>query len=351
MKDDTRPFRVPERIRKTPKSVYLLIFFLIVVIIILAAFIFIDRSGLDDTSQQLVEMRVTIDKIISLESEIEKNQQDTLKIMNNYNSAGDGALFSSIDVFNLTEEDKELLNKKIEEENDPSLKLLLKQIIDKSAVVTAMTDNLKELESQLPEPHVVEKGESHSQICLEYLEREHGIAKENALQLIDKNKLSESIVPGFKVWNMYNGREFVTFITKGDAPTSPEEARRIAKQKLIAEKNRAIRELNSLYYIIDTKKNLVKRDILEGSFFKSYKLKKVPDRYFRYSIDLRRRSIINVYASSLKIKKIDDIVLYPKFYKEGKDYKIIFRKDKRKATVSILNRKGLKKGRVVIAVE
>jgi hypothetical protein len=329
----------------------LLIVFLIVVIIVLAALIFKDSSRLDNSSKELIEMQATIEKIIALESEIERMQRDTLKFISDYKNTGDEGLFSSIDIFELSEENKELLNKKINAEDDSSSKKILKQILAKSVSLTEKTDDLKESESQLPEPHIVEKGENHFLICLDYLEKEHGLAKEDAQKLIDKNKLSESIVPGFKVWNMYNGREFATFITRGNSSTSPEEARRSAKQKLIAEKNRAIKELNSLYYIIGTKKNLVKQDLLEGGFFKSYRLKKVPEKYFKYSIDLRTRNIINIYASYLKIDKIDSITLYPKFYKKGTDYKITLRKDKRKASVSILNRKGFKKGRVVIAVE
>lgn len=352
MKDDTRPFRSPVHAGKRPKTIFIIIALAAVVIVISLVLIFLKRSEIPiAASPELSAMQDTINKITVLESEIEKINQDAAGLAADYKTDSGEDISASLNISNPTEEEKQFLKNKIEKEQDTALKSLLIQIHDKSILIDQTRDNLKKLEAQLPPPHTVEKGETHFQICLDFLVKERDLSQEEAQLIIDKDKLVEAIVPGFKVWNFYTDRQFATFVTRGEATVSPEEVSKAAEQKIISEKNRAIRELNSLYYIIDLKKNLLKREILEGGLFKPYKLKDVSPGLFKKSIDLRVKTRLFISASFFKLDEISQIVLYPRIYKEGTDYKITIAADKRKAAFSILNIEQFKNEKVVISVE
>ncbi len=348
--DDTNPFGIPVVKKKKPRIIYFTIAVMALVIILLVVFLLVDKAKIFEKPQvKPGNIQDIIGSILVFEAGIQYEQKEILKIASQYKEGGGEDL--ARDMLNLSKEEEILLNKKMREATDQKIKSLLQEMLEKYNAINDLKNKIKELELQLPLPHIVEKGENHFQIALDYLVKEKGIEEDKARELINKNKMAEVIIPGFKVWNFYSDQEFNTFVTQGNAAISPEEARHRARQQLIAEKNRALRELNSLYYIIGLKKDLLKKGILEGGFLKPYKLQKVPGRYFKRSIDLRKINIINVYASSFKIAEIDQIVLFPRIYKEREDYRITIRKDKRKATLTFLNRTIFKKEKIVISVE
>ncbi len=352
MKDDTRPFRFPVHPGKKPKTIFIIIALIAAVIVISLVLILLKRSGIPiAVSPELSAMQDIIGKITTLESGIERINRETAGLASDYKTASGEDIQVSLDIANPTQEEKRFLTNKIENEQDAALKSLLSRIYDKRILIEQTRDNLKKLEARLPPPHIVEKRETHFQICLDFLVQERSLSREEAQSIIDKDKLLETIVPGFKVWNFYSDRQFVSFVTRGEATVSPEEVSKAVEQKIISEKNRALRELNSLYYIIDSKKNLLKNEILEGGLFKPYKLKDVPAGFFKKSIDLRMKKRLFISASFFKLDKITQVVLYPRIYKEDTDYKIMIAADKRKAAFSILNVEAFKNEKVVISVE
>ena len=90
-------------------------------------------------------------------------------------------------------------------------------------------------------------------------------------KILQKTRLQEPLLPGFKVWNFWLADGFCTFVTQGDAPLTPEEATRQPEKKRL-EKDKALASLNSLFLIIGTLKDLQARQILIGGFLRSTRL-------------------------------------------------------------------------------
>jgi hypothetical protein len=110
------------------------------------------------------------------------------------------------------------------------------------------------------------------------------------------------------------------------------------------------RQLNSLYYLVDTEKNLKDSGIIAGGFLKSKKLKTMNPMDFKNSIDLRESKTITINAGLLGLKKIKKVKLFPKHYTYGVDFKIDIGEDKQKANVVILKEEKFKKQYLVISV-
>ena len=121
--------------------------------------------------------------------------------------------------------------------------------------------------------------------------------------------------------------------------------------ELHMENKSMVKTINSLHFITDTKLNLMKGGVLKGGFLRSLKLQSIsPDLYSR-SIDLRSESKIILEANKLNLKKIRKITIFPKFYKNNIDYKIVFEKNKKYAEFTILNSDKLKNERIILSVE
>jgi hypothetical protein len=101
-------------------------------------------------------------------------------------------------------------------------------------------------------PHIVNRGESHYKIAIDYLINQKGIEKDRALELIERAALLEPLLPDFKVWNFYSGDEYGTFVTQGNASISPNQIIRKTKKKLVDARDEAISERDNLSSDIET---------------------------------------------------------------------------------------------------
>jgi predicted nuclease with TOPRIM domain len=201
------------------------------------------------------------------------------------------------------------------------------------------------------------------------------------------------------VWNFFSGDEYGTFVTQGDALVSPNEVNRRAKKKLIDAKDQAIAEknqlaaeitlleekkkeiidqlellnqekqalltrmnelsmentemqdqINSLFFLVGTRKELKESHVLKGGFLRSTKLDNVDPTLFKESIDLRMTQQIILFANALDLPHISKVVVFPNFYIENVDYKVTFEEDRQKVTIDILKPDKMKAERVVIAI-
>lgn len=373
--DDTKPIKIPYPVGKKPTGLYITIAALATVIIVLGAVLLIttnhkeDNNDLPPDSKELPALSLQmaqerINRIDNLESEVRQKQNEITLLSDNYKETGPPTV-ASIDMLNLTEEEQDILRQKMNEEGDVSIKSLLQDILERNAAIQRLQDRIQKIESLLPRPHIVSKGETHFQIAWNFLVNQKGLPPARAETIIKKISLFDALVPGFKVWNFYAGREYGTFITQGTADISPYEAKQRAKKRLVASRDRAIKELskkekeskkyqkqiNSLYYHLDSKKNLVKKRMLKQGFLQPAKLKDVSPEDFKRSIDLRKTDTIIISAGNFKMKRIKKVILYPRFYKDGQDYTITISENKQTASLTILDKAKLKNERVVISVE
>ena len=316
MKEDTQPIKIV--VQKNLSLLYIVVALLIVAIVVMAVFMFKGKAQKPATAQ-MKQMEETVQQIQKLESEIQEKQNEVFSLVGDYKKKT-GKDISDINVLNLTPEQKQVVEEKIKNEKDVSIQSLLQDILDKNSDIQGMQQRIQELESLLPKPHMVEKGENHYQIAMDFLLNEKGVEKKNAMELIERTAMFEPLIPGFKVWNFFSGEEYGTFITQGNAPISPNQVQRKVKKELVDAKDQAIAaknklesdiqemearraelisqldllsqektnmlgkisdlnqqnqalqtEMNSLFYILDRGKNLQKREILRRGFLRSAK--------------------------------------------------------------------------------
>lgn len=344
-------------------------------------------------------MSSLVQKVRTLEDNIQSNQNDILTLVGEYKKKT-GKNLPTLDIINLSEEERLLLEEKINTESNISIKNLLAEILSKKSEILELNMHIKDIEKFLPKPHIVSEGENHYQVAMDYLLNIKGIEKKEALDLVERTFLFEPLIPGFKIWNFYSKGEFGSFISQGSASVSPNTVSRREKLKLTDARDTAIKErdimsndikalrdkrdsilmqisalntekkhllkkieelnhenssivksVNSLHYIIDSKKNLLRGGVLKGGFLKSLKLQSVSAELFTNSLDLRTKKTITLNTDLLSLKIIKRIRVFPKFYKSKLDYEIIFNKDKKSALLKILNSDKLKNERIVISIE
>lgn len=380
----------------------LLFTILLLVIILLAAGYFIMKGKSGQTrvkSSKLRQMNRLVTKIRDMESNVQENQNEIFRLMKEYKDKT-GKEMPVANSLNLSNEEKKILKRKIREEKNISIKSLLKDIIDKNIEVSELELKIKKIEALLPKPHIVIRGENHYKIAMDYLINQKGIEKDKAADLIEKAALIEPLLPDFKVWNFYSGKEYGTFVTQGKASISPNQVIRKTKKKLVDARDQAISErdnlssdimtleqrrselisqlellnnektglieklndlskqnlemqksLNSIHLIIDLKENLKKKGVIKSGFLKSNKLQDISNEKFNISVDLRYNNAIKISAKELNLVKISKIVLFPKFYKNKFDYKTNIYKGGKNAVIVILSKNKFKNEKVVISVE
>jgi hypothetical protein len=383
---------------KKSKKFYYVIGALALVILVLAYFAFKGPSG-PPVSPKMKQMQQTVQQIQELEAGIQEKQNEVFTVLGEYKKKT-GEDLPEINIMNLSPEQKKVLEDKIKSEKDVSIKSLLQDILDKNADIQNLNARLQELEAMLPKPHVVEKGENHYQIAMNFLLNEKGVEKTRAMQLVERTALFEPIIPGFKVWNFYGEDEYGTFITQGSAPISPNQIQRKIKKELVDAKDKAVAEkeqlqdditemearrnelisqldllgqekqnmltrmgdlsqqnqemqtaLNSVYYAMDLHKNLTLKGIIKGGFLRATKLQKVDFAMFDRWLDLRGEPVITVSAADFGIGRIKDITIYPSYFVPDADFKVDYDEVGQNATITILDVKRFKSEKIAIAIK
>jgi len=383
---------------KKSKKIYYVIGALALVILVLAYFVLKGPAG-PKMSPKMKQMEETVQQIQQLESNIQEKQNEVFNVLNEYKKKT-GEELPEVNIMNLSPEQKKVLEDKIKNEKDVSIKSLLQDILDKNSDIQNLNARVQELETLLPKPHMVEKGENHYQIAMNFLLNEKGVDKARAMELVERTALFEPIVPGFKIWNFYAEDEYGTFITQGTAPISPNQIQRKVKKELVDAKDQAIAEkdklqsdinemetrrtelisqldllnqekqsmlgkmselndqnqemqtaLNSVYFALDLRKVLNEKGIIKGGFLRSTKLQKVDTTLFDKSLDLRGDPKIAVAAGAFQLNKIKDITIYPSYFKLDTDYKIEYDETRQNATITLLDIKKFMSEKIAIAVE
>jgi len=335
------------------------------------------------------------EKLMGLEQEIQKKENEKLKLIARF-EAKTGKKFPISEIFNIGNKEIKVLEDYIKNEKNISIKDLLETLVKKEDEIRELREEQKTINEQ-HKPHVVKKGENHYQIAIEYLLFQRGLGKDEAKKLLNKALFFDPLTPGFKVWSFYDGKEYSSFLTQGEASISPAELERMKKkeiEKIIEEerlkaqesedelkkatkefraaqlkkqseleaakkrnmqieeqKRNMERQLNSLYYLADTEKNLRDSGIIAGGFLKRKKLKTMDPTDFKNSIDLRESKTININAGVLGLRKIRRVMLFPKHYTAGVDFKIDIDQNRQEANIVILKEEKFKKQSLIISVK
>lgn len=366
--------------------------------LLLAGTLVINQRGPHKASRRQ-EIQKLVVKIRNLEKKISDQQGDLMKLLLTFKDKT-GKEISYLQLMNLTDQEKEVLRKRIRSEEGVTVKSMLKTILAKQGEVRELQRMVAEIEAKLPQAVVVHQGQNHHDIALAFLENSCGMTRKEAIERINQTPLHENLVPGFKVWNFYNEGVFGTFVTQGDATISPgwvqkraREKSLAAREKLSAERNELSgevaelrqanrglhtqishlnvnfnllsgqfsilsrrfqnldRQWNSLFYTLGLRKHLVKKGIIKGGFLKRTALNEWLPSDSQQAIDLRSSQQIRMSAAGLKAKKIKRVVLYPRHFKQGIDYRVTIPEEGDKAVITILKTEKLKNEHVVISVD
>ncbi len=383
---------------RRPKTLFWIIGLLALATVVLAVLLLKGPAG-PAVSPKMKQMEETVQQIQQLEASIQEKQNQVFSVLNEYKKKT-GEDLPEVNIMNLTPEQKGVLEEKIKNEKDVSIKSLLQDILDKNSDIQNLNARVQELETLLPKPHVVEQGENHYQVAMDFLLNEKGLDKAKAMELVERTALFEPIVPGFKIWNFYAEGEYGTFITQGTAPISPNQIQRKVKKDLVDAKDKAIAEkeklqsdidemesrrvelisqldllnqekrsmltkmselneqneemqtaLNSVFYALGQRRALVEKGILKGGFLRSTKLQKVDPALFDLSLDLRGEPRIVLNALSLQMAGIRQVTLYPGYFRAGVDYQVEFDATNQNATLVFLNPEKFKSERIAVVVE
>ena len=375
---------------------------LAIIVVVIGPFLAPINPGISGRSSvQINQMGRLTAKIGDLESEVRIKQNELFNFLEEYKRKT-GESPPALNGLRLSADDKKMLEKKIAQEKNGSLKSLLKDILERDTEIAELNAKMGEYETLLPPPRTTNGKESHYQIAMEYLMKERGVKKERALWLVERTVLFEPMISGFRVWNFYSGDEFRTFVTQGNADISPKKLKTMAQQYLIDLKDKALAEterlgkeitrmisikdqldsrinhlrererkmrkklntlsdeniemqrvINSLFFMTGLDKDLIKRGIIKDAFLGiigSKKLKEISPEYFNQHIDLREKTTIEIEADEFNLSKIKSVTLHPGFYKKDTDYKIEITEDKKKAIITVLAIDKFRSNRVVISV-
>jgi len=373
---------------------YIIIGVLVVVLLVMAYFLFFQSKGNvpSEGAAQIRQMQEMTQDIQQLETDVKEKQDEIFSMVDDYKEkTGEATL--GVNALNLGENEKKILEQRIKEEKDVSVKSLLEDILEKNNEINELNAKIAEIEALLPKPHIVAKGENHYEVAMDFLMNEKGVEKKRAMELVERTALFDQLVPGFKVWNFYTGDAYGSSVTQGTASISPNTLIRRAKKELVDARDEAISqrdqlaeditileekrsklinhvdslakekesligqvselnvEVNSLFYLLDSQNNLKKKGVLKSGFLRTIKLQDVSPEYFSTSIDMRTQTQIVFSAADLGLRKIKSITLYPKFYNEGTDYKIEVSGDNLTAIVTILDTLKFKNERIVLSVK
>jgi len=384
------------------KSPFMKIFLslIIVALLITAGYLLFKSDKKNDIkkSPKIQKMQALASQIDTMKSEVSAKQDEIFNLITQYKKQG-GSDIPTYNSMNLSENERKLLEQRIADEKDNSVKSLLSGILDKNKEIDNLKKRIAEIELLLPKPHIVNKGENHFNIAMDYLINQKGLDKKKAKKLAERAGMFENLVPGFRVWNFYSDGIYGTFVTQGSAIISPNQLRRNAKKVLVDAKDKAISErdmisneleflkqkkqdiieqltllntekqklinnidvlsqrneefktkINSLFFRLDTKDKLKAKGIIKGGFLRRLKIRDYSPKDFNKSIDLRKVKNIVVSAKRYNKKAIKKLAVYPRFLKKDKDYKIVISKDKQNAEVIILDIEKMKNERIVISI-
>ena len=356
---------------------------------------------------QVEKMQKMAAKIDQLNDDLKQKEESYRKILTQYGLKGDQQLTEEQwEMMALTDEQRKLLEDRLIQEKDSSYGTMIQEVLDMDREIKDLRNEIDLLRDQLPKPVVVQSGDNHFDLSMSYLMDQKGLSSEEAQKLVERSNLLDYLLPGFEVWLFYDGGVFGTFVTQGTAEQSPNQIKRYYKTKLINERDKARQEasdlgnevsalearktellgqlqelesmrdmlnmqvndltskntqlteqntdkerrLNSVFYHVDSYKQLKKNGIVGRVLFGKPELKHFNAVEFDKSIDLRNMDSITFSAEEAELDAIKNVYVMPRSFVKDTDYKIDYAPDGSSAVMYIINPEKFRMSRVLLAV-
>ena len=346
----------------------------------------------------------TAQKIAKLEQDVDSKQQEMNALLQKYVQQG-GKDVGSVMGQTLTPDQKAILEQRLQQEKGIGYKDLITEILSKEKDIEDLRVQVQDLEKKLPAAVVVQRGDRHMDLCVNYLTKEKGLDEATAKKLVEQVNVMDELVPGFKVWNFYDQGIFGTFVTQGDAAVSPYRVVQKAKQELISAKDTAVRQrdqlsrekttlleqvadlekrrdslnqevamlqaeredlmkrmselkdlsdelqakLNSVFYRIGDRQSLINAGVIEDPWYGQPRIKNFDEANFPKHLDLRSADTINLSAQEAGVQSIKKIKIAPgTAFKIDVDYTSSIATDGTVASIKILNKDKFKAERTCV---
>jgi hypothetical protein len=283
--------------------------------------------------------------------------------------------FSEIFMEDLSGEQRDVLNSLLAEEKDVSYRSLLEKMIADRDTIRDLQQKVLQMEQRLPDQFVVaKKGDSHTDLAMNYLRTEAKLDDAKAKTLVKQVDRSDELVPGNHVWFFYDPKQdtFRTYVTQGEAGQTPLAVRRAKQRQLIAERDEARTQRdtektarsaaeaevaslserkaqlesdiatlqrnkadleanvdrlssdlsfrqNSLFYHAENEHSLKQRGVLSPVLKRMTDVKGLT---YETALDLRRGTSIDLVPGTFGVDKIRQVRLLPPIYQEGRDFTV-----------------------------
>jgi hypothetical protein len=191
--------------------------------------------------QSMTDLQNRVTRLNDLNTKLETNRGQLYGLIRDYNkNLPESSQFdiTSMDTV-MGSSERELLRAMFKEEKDISYNGLLKTIITKNEQIAKLQENIAELESRLPVPYNVRRGDTHYEIVINYLTNQQGLSRKEAHKTAFQTALIDDLLPGNQIWMMYKDGIVGTFVTQGNAKISPMKMSMLAKKRLL-EKSKGI---------------------------------------------------------------------------------------------------------------
>lgn len=354
------------------------------------------------TPEGMQNFQQLVQKIDKLNNQIASREDRIGGLVRRYNETHPDEAIDTTGLgrFGMTPEQAEVLARRIAQEKDLSYRSLLQEVIDLTQEVTEISQEMQEIRGRLRPPYVIQKGETHFQVAMNFLSGEIGIEEEEALRLIEQEALFPELLPGFEIWNYWGEGVFGTFVTQGSAKISPNELMRRTKRKIDQERrtltearDRAQEEvadlearrtelqqqvekldlertdalkqlnqlsqenvelagqLNSVVYRVGTFANFQKQGVLHKRALGKWRTAELENMTNTKSVDLRQTQEIIFLSGEAGLTKISKAILFPRYFTEGTDYRIEIAPDKKSGKIIFLKPERFQFAKIVVAVD
>lgn len=372
-----------------------------IVVVVLVAIVLIFHFTSRKKPEEVKNFQELVMRVDKLNTQISDRENQIMDIVKRYNTAHPEAAFDTTGIaqFGMSPEQAQILQKRVAEEKDVSYRGLLQEVLNLNGEIDKLNTDMMDLRAKLPAPIQVKKGESHFQVCMNFLQSK-GVAEDEAMKLIEQTALTTELLSGFEVWNYYNDGVFGTFVTQGTARMSPNALARSTKRKIdterqtliqarnqkeeevkdlegrkaelmeqirqldeernsmlaqmeeMSKKNEALaKQLNSVRYTVNTFKELSRMGIIRKPGLGKWETANMELASNPATIDLRSDNRISFTAASIGLNKIGKVLLFPRSYEDESDYRLTISEDKQSATIVINKPEKFQFARLAIAVD
>lgn len=370
----------------------------VVLIIVVLLLHFLSRRA-PEAVQNFQQLVMKIDK---LNTQIASREERIRNLVRRYNEDRPTATIDTTGLgrFGLTPEQAELMARRIAQEKDLSYRGILQEVIDLDQEMTQLSQEMQEVRSRLRPPYVVQRGETHFQVAMNFLTEEVGLSEEEALRHIEREALFPELLPGFEIWNYWGEGVFGTFVTQGSAKISPNELMRISKRKIdqerrtlteardraqeqvsdletrrleledqlsklegeraqalaqiaqMAEQNAELAsQLNSVIYQVARFSTFEKEGVLRKPALGKWRTSDLDKLTDTKSIDLRQTREISFSSMDAGLSKISKVILFPRYFLEDDDYRIEIAQDRTSGTLTLLRPERFQLVKLAVALD